>query len=166
MRDVHAALLCVVAAGCSYDWALPAAGPSDAAPQDTSLVDAGAEGAVPTDATMEASGDATSTPDSAEAASPQACPSMDETTLQQERKAALNCTGVTPSPCEVLVHDECDCGVYVATYNSAESQYVSAVQMLQKTCIPSWCPTGCGTPPSEGLCVLSDAGAGMLACYQ
>jgi septal ring-binding cell division protein DamX len=164
MRDVHAALLCVVAAGCSYDWALPAGGPADAAPQDTSLADTGTEGAGPTDAATEAPGDAASMADAAEAASLPACTPADEATVQQARAAALDCTGVTPNPCEVLVHDQCGCAVYVATYNTAEGQYVAAVQMLLKTCIPS-CPTGCSTA-SEGICVLSDAGSAMLACYQ
>jgi hypothetical protein len=163
MRDVHAALLCVVAAGCSYDWALPAGGPADAAPQDTSLVDAGAEGAGPTDASTDAPGDAASMADSAEAAT--VCSGADEAPVLQALAAALDCTGITPNPCEVTVQDECGCEVVVAKDNQAEAQYVAAVQALLKMCTPL-CPTGCGSTPTEGLCVLSDAGSGMLACYQ
>jgi hypothetical protein len=163
MRDVHAALLCVVTAGCSYDWTVPAGAPADAAPQDTSLVDTAPDGAGPTDASTEPAGDVMSMPDSAEAAS--VCSAADEAPVQQALAAALDCTGITPNPCEVMVQDECGCEVVVAKDNQAEAQYVAAVQALLKMCTPM-CPTACGSTPTEGLCVLSDAGSAMLACYQ
>ena len=103
--------------------------------------------------------------DASEAAPLLDCNTTQEAAVQQARSAALVCTGVTPNPCQVLVTDECGCPVYVAAQNQAEAQYTAAIKLLRMTCTPS-CPTACGPAPSPGVCIVSDAGSGALACYQ
>jgi hypothetical protein len=164
MRDVRAALLCVVVTGCTYDWSRDwASGPDDASPdaRGDAMVDV-------QDASMDAfqdgATDVATTADVAGEAPLPACNMSQGATVQQARTAALNCTGVTPNPCQITVTDECGCKVVVATNNQAEAQYVTAIQMLLKECIPS-CPSGCGST-SLGVCIIGDAGSSMLACYQ
>jgi hypothetical protein len=168
MRDVLLALFCALAAaGCSYDWAVaPGGAAADAASDVAPQADA-----TPTDGTTapDAPADA-SAPDAlpdvvVEAAPLPGCTASQEMAVQQARAAALVCTGITPNPCRVMVTDECGCLVYAAADNQAEANYVAAIEQLRTSCIPL-CPTGCGTAPSPGVCILSDAGAGALACYQ
>jgi hypothetical protein len=175
MRDGLLALLgvlaCVAAAaGCSYDWTVPDGGASDGGGLDAAdaaaadaTKDATADTAVSADAAMDASS-GMDVADVVEAATLTACTTSEEMTVAQDRAAALVCTGVTPSPCETKVTDECGCPVYVATNNQAEATYVSAVKQLLTMCIPS-CP-GCGTAPSPGVCILGDAGGSSLSCFQ
>jgi hypothetical protein len=163
MRDVRAALLCVVVTGCTYDWSRDGASVPDGASPDA-VADAAADVLLGHDASMDGPTDGAATADVTEAAALPACTSGQEATVQQARTAALNCTGVTPNPCQITVTDECGCKVVVATNNQAEAQYVAAVKTLLMTSIPL-CPTGCGSP-STGVCIVSDAGASMLACYQ
>jgi hypothetical protein len=168
MRDGLLALLGVVAAsGCSYDWAVGSPGAADASKDVVPEADAG-----PPDATMDGSADAssdvsvdTAVVDAFEAATLLTCTMAQEAPVAQARTAALVCTGVTPNPCTVTVTDECGCPVVVAADNQADANYVAAIKQLKMTCIPS-CPSGCGTAPPMGVCVLSDAGSGALACYQ
>jgi hypothetical protein len=179
MRDGLLALLWVpaglsAAAGCSYDWTVPDGrvpdgggldAPRDAA--DAGAADATKDATADTSVSADAATDASTGVDAAdvvEAATLPACTASQEMTVAQDRAAALVCTGVTPSPCETKVTDECGCPVYVATNNQAEATYVSAVKQLQMTCIPS-CP-GCGTAPSPGVCIISDAGGSALSCFQ
>ncbi|MGD0526358.1 MAG: hypothetical protein ABSE49_14500 [Polyangiaceae bacterium] len=175
MRDGLLAFLgvsaCVsaAAAGCSYDWT-PAGAASDGGgldAADAGIIDAARDATADIAPSAEAAMDAPTAMDAAdvvEAATLPACTASQEMTVAQDRAAALVCTGVTPSPCQTKVTDECGCPVYVATNNQAEATYVSAVKQLQMTCIPS-CP-GCGTAPSPGVCIISDAGGGALSCYQ
>jgi hypothetical protein len=168
MRDGLLALLGVVAAsGCSYDWAVgPPAGDAgrDVAPGlDASTM---TDGSI--DGSTDASGDVpvdTAAADVLEAATLPTCTMAQEATVAQARSAALVCTGVTPNPCTVTVTDQCGCPVVVAADNQADTNYVAAIKQMKMTCIPS-CPSGCGTAPPMGVCVLSDAGSGALACYQ
>lgn len=176
MRDGLLALLWVLAcvsagASCSYDWTVPDGGASDAsgldAPLDAAAADATKDATAETSVSADAAMDASTGADAAdvvEAATLPACTASQEMTVAQDRAAALVCTGVTPSPCETKVTDECGCPVYVATNNQAEATYVSAVKQLQMTCVPS-CP-GCGTAPSPGVCIIGDAGGSALSCYQ
>jgi hypothetical protein len=167
MRDGLLALFCVAVGGCSYDWAVgpgAADGGGDVLGADVAAdVDVAADG--PADASTDHASDAVVLPDVAEAAPLPDCSSTEEQQVQQARAAALVCTGVTPAPCMVTVTDECGCEVVVATDNTAEAQYVAAIKTMEETCKPL-CPTACGTAPTEGLCILSDAGGGALACSQ
>jgi len=169
MRDGLLALLGVVAAsGCSYDWAVSSAGVADASKDVAPGTDAGGP-----DGTTDASKDVyvdvpipDAMADVTEAAPTlPGCSPSQEATVQQARAAALVCTGVTPSPCMVPLTDECGCPVVAAADNQAEASYVAAIKQLKMECIPS-CPTGCGTAPTEGVCLIADAGAGVYACYQ
>lgn len=165
MRDVPLALpFAVLVASCSYDWSVvsSAADGGDAAFTGDVSVDGKGPADAPTDASVDVSGDA-SAADAPDASLPQ-CTLTDETNIQKARAAALDCTGVTPMPCQVLLNDECGCPVYAATNNSAEGQYATAIKTLLMTCIPSWCPTSCGPVPTKGLCIVSDGGSGALAC--
>jgi hypothetical protein len=167
MRDGLLALLCVpLAAGCSYDWAVPADASAEAAPVDASGSDA-ADATKPPDAPDDGAMDASvaDAPDVLEAASLPDCGAAQEMTVQQDRAKAIVCTGVTPNPCETTVQDECGCPVIVATTNAAEMAYVAAIQQLQQTCKPS-CPSPCGPTPSKGICIVTDAGGTTLACVQ
>ncbi len=167
MRDGLLALLCVpLAAGCSYDWAVPADASAETAPVEASASDA-ADAMQPADAPDDGTTDASvaDAPDVLEAASLADCSATQEMTVQQDRAKALVCTGVTPMPCETTVQDECGCPVTVATTNAAEMAYVAAVQQLDETCKPSCQPT-CGPAPSKGICILTDAGGTTLACVQ
>jgi hypothetical protein len=126
---------------------------SDAAPSADASIDAGA----PDDAATEGT--------SAEAApevSLSACTTQQVDAVHQLLAKALDCTGVTPTPCEVLVHDECGCALYVATNNQAAADYVAAVKQLLQTCTPT-CPPGCN-PDSFGLCYIGDGG-GATYCH-
>jgi hypothetical protein len=172
MRDGLLALLCVPAlAACSYDWAVPADASTEGGFLDASGSDAAKDAdAGITDAPPSADAGAmdvsvTDAPDVVEAAPLPECTSSQEMTVQQDRAAALDCTGVTPMPCETTVTDECGCPVVVATTNTAEATYLAAIKSLQATCIPL-CPSGCGTAPQKGVCIVGDAGGGSLACYQ
>jgi hypothetical protein len=87
--------------------------------------------------------------------------------VQQARSAALACDG-TVGQCQTMVQNECDCPVIVGAQNQAKVNYVMAIAQLQKSCVPS-CPAGvgvCGTPPTENLCIVADAGSSALACSQ
>ena len=167
MRDALLALLCVAVGGCSYDWTVGAGAPdagNDAVVADGAAgIDGTADG--PADTSSPPPDDA-STPDVAEAATLPPCMASQQAPLEQDRAAALVCTGVTPMPCEVSLTDECGCPVIVAAFNQAEGTYAAALQALEKACVPTWCPTGCGAAPTKGLCILGDAGAGVLACSQ
>lgn len=170
MRDGLLALLGVVAAsGCSYDWTVSSPG-ADAAGDVVSPADGttGSDGA--TDASTDVPGDTTAKFDAPDVVSEPAplppCNAAQEATVQQARTAALVCTGITPNPCMVLVTDECGCPVVAAAENQAEASYVAAIKQVETTCIPFWCPSGCGNPPNEGICLVVDAGAGAYACIQ
>jgi hypothetical protein len=168
MRDGLLALLGVVAAsGCSYDWTV--AQGTDAAGDVVSRADAAANMDGTMDAPPDVAGDMTArpdAPDAPEAAPLQPCNTTQESMVQQARAAALVCTGITPAPCMVLVTDECGCPVVAAADDQAEASYVTAIKQIEMSCIPSWCPTGCGPAPMEGLCLVVDAGAGAYACFQ
>jgi hypothetical protein len=170
MRDGLLALLGVVAvSGCSYDWTVgPPASDADGSADGAFSTD----GALKPDALPDGSTDAAAEtsvtdgpPEASEAAPLPGCTTQQEGQVQQARAAALVCTGVTPDPCEVTVLDECGCKVIVAADNNAEAQYIAAIKALQSACIPL-CASGCGTAPSPGVCLVSDAGAGAYACYQ
>jgi hypothetical protein len=166
MRDGHAALLCVVLAGCSYDWkAGQAEGATDAAGDVSPDVVATQDALAEADAQGVDGSVADAVGDVAEASLPQ-CTTGQQAQVQQARGAALNCTGITPDPCDVTVNDECGCPVIVASNNAAEGMYVAAVQQLRNACIPTWCATACGPAPSPHLCLVSDAGPTMYACVQ
>jgi len=169
MRDGLLALLGVVtASGCSYDWTVSPSG-ADAAGDGVSLADGAPDTDGSRDASTDVPGDTAAkldAPDAPEAASLPNCNGSQEAMVQQARAAALVCTGVTPMPCTVTVTDECGCPVVVAADNQAEASYVAAIKQIEMICIPIWCPSGCGTAPPTGVCILSDAGAGVLACYQ
>jgi len=168
MRDGLLALLGVVAvSGCSYDWTMAPQG-ADAAGDVVSPADVAVKPDGPTDASTDVPTDTAPKPDGSgapEAASLPPCNASQEAMVQQARTAALVCTGVTPNPCEVPVTDECGCPVVAAADNQAEASYVAAIKQLEMTCVPS-CPSGCGTAPTEGICLVTDAGAGVYACYQ
>lgn len=167
MRDGLLALLCVpFAAGCSYDWAVPADASAETAPAEASGSDA-ADATKPPDAPDDGPTDASvaDAPDVLEAASLPDCTTANEMTVQQDRAKAIVCTGVTPMPCETVVYDECGCPVTVATTNGAEMAYVTAVQQLTQMCKPS-CQPPCGDAGPPGLCILTDAGGTTLACVQ
>jgi hypothetical protein len=167
MRDGLLALLCVpLAAGCSYDWAVPADASAETAPVEASGSDA-ADATKPPDAPDDGSTDASAAdvPDAVEADSFADCSASEEMTVQQDRAKALVCTGVTPNPCEISVQDECGCPVIVATTNAAEMAYLTAVQQLKQMCKPL-CQSTCGPAPSMGLCIVTDAGGATLACVQ
>ena len=168
MRDGLLALLGVAAAsGCSYDWAVVQG--ADAAGDVVSMTDAAAGKDGTIDAPLDVVADTFAKPDAPdalpEAASLPPCNASQESMVQEARAAALVCTGITPNPCMVLVTDECGCPVVAAAENQAEASYVTAIKQLATTCIPS-CPSGCGTAPTEGLCLVFDAGAGAYACVQ
>lgn len=167
MRDGLLALLGVVAAsGCSYDWTVGPQG-ADAAGDVSSRVDA----AVNTDASPEGSTDGQAdvapadAPSDASEAAPPSCATL-EAQVHQTRAAALACDGTTGA-CQTEVTDECGCMVVVgaADTTTPTENYVAAIaQLKQSGCTPQ-CP-GCPTGLMKGLCVLSDAGSGALACYQ
>jgi choline dehydrogenase-like flavoprotein len=166
MRDGLLALLCVAAvSGCSYDWAVGPLG-ADAAGDVAPQVDAEAD-AVSLDGSTDGPAEvspADAPPDVSEAAPP-TCTTL-EAQVQQARAAALACNGTT-SACQTEVTDECGCVVVVGgtTATTPTENYLAAIgQLKQSSCTPV-CP-GCPTDPMKGLCVLSDAGSGALACYQ
>lgn len=170
MRDPSLALLCVVSAtGCLYDWSTSSGSSADAAADVAVATDARLDGPGPADASPETTGPGpdvavdTAAQDATDAASLPPCTAGQEQTIHQARTAALVCTGVMPSPCETTMDDECGCPVVVAD-SAAKQTYSMAISQLLSTCVPS-CP-GCGPTPAKGVCVLGDAGAGMLACYQ
>jgi hypothetical protein len=171
MRDGLLALLGVVAAsGCSYDWTVSSAGYADASKDVAPIADAGEP-----DGTTDASTDVSVDVQAAEAAADAteaaptlpSCTPAQEAVVQQARTAALACDG-TVGQCETEVPNECDCPVVVGAENQAKANYVAAIANLQKMCVPL-CPAGvgvCGTPPTENLCIVADAGSSALACSQ
>jgi hypothetical protein len=170
MRAPSCALLLAIAtAGCSYDWAYNPADASADVAVDQGSVDA-SDASVAADATgdsttpVDASADVTDAEAAAEVSLP-ACTTPQLDAVHQQLAKALDCTGVTPNPCQVLVKDECGCSLYAATNNSAEAAYVAAVKQLLQTCDPtSSCPSGCN-PHSAGICIIGDAGGATLTCH-
>jgi hypothetical protein len=167
-----AVLLALVPAGCSYDWAYAdASGDASADAPDGGVPDATRDADAPGDttSTVDTSTDATDAEagvTDAEAAaevSLPTCTAADLDAVHQKLAQALDCTGVTPNPCQVLVKDECGCSRYVAINNQAAADYIAAVKQLLQKCTPN-CPPSCN-PASMGLCYPGDGGAGTLSCH-
>jgi len=163
------AVLALLLAGCSYDWAVSGASPSDAshdalpadAPPSDAPVDAIAEppvDAAPTDSTTGGDADG-SLPDAAE------CQQL----LQAAKNALVPALVCTPSPnaCKAQTQDWCGCNVYLADGTSpAYMNFVNAVTAFDSPGCRSTINCGDTCPSAtSGLCVLSDAAA-MYACYQ
>ncbi len=165
------AVLALLLAGCSYDWAVSDASPGDAAhdtlPVDAPISDAPIDAiaeppidASPTDSTTGSDADGTSPPDAAE------CQQLLQT-AKNALGAALVCTP-SPSACKAQTQDWCGCTVYLADGTSPEyTNFVSAVTAFEMAGCRStiFCGDTCPSA-TPGLCILSDAGAAMYACYQ
>ncbi len=166
MRDGRAALLCVVVAGCSYDWST---GGADASPD--ALTDVGADIPVAQDAAAEA--DAPGADAAGDAVvdvteEPPTCAQL-LAAVEQAFAAAIVCQSGAEA-CLTTVLNQCGCTVVVESPDmngSPTVAYEAAVKQLQmNTSCPLGCSGTCDSMPQTGLCVVSEAGASTLACSQ
>jgi hypothetical protein len=173
MRDGRAALLCVLLAACSYDWAPGAAGtPADGGGD----AEAGVVDAHDTDAASDAPAPAVDAP-GVDSPGPADAPVVDvvaevdcaalQNAVQAALPPALTCQGEPPDPtaCTTAVQDPCKCTLYVGAAGAATSSYENAVKALQD----SGCTLDCsGTCPvaQKSLCLVTDAGGQQYACYE
>jgi hypothetical protein len=162
MRDGRAALLCIVLAGCSYDWS-----PGRGVASGDAAADAPHEGAASTDAATGSDGggvDAAGNDAIIDViAEPPSCAEL-QSQVQQTLGAALACVP-TAQPCTTVVEDACLCQVVVGAANQATTNYENAVSAWKGSGCPLGC-TSCGAAPQQGLCIVSDAGAATYACAQ
>jgi hypothetical protein len=164
------AVLALLLTGCSYDWAVSATPPGDAArdvfsPAEASVGDSssGNDSASAVDATTDAG------PTDSFVA-----PEVDAAACEQLLQAAMNALGPaldctqTGTECQAKTHDWCNCPIYLG--NGTSPQYGTFV-----TAVSNFETAGCQSSPtincapcfdaSPGICVLFDAGPGMYRCY-
>jgi hypothetical protein len=167
------AVLALLLAGCSYDWAVSGTSPADSG-RDAPPVDAPVSDvtdAAPVDAVAEPPADDSPT-DAADGGDAGACsPNVDAAGCQQLLQTAMNAlpSALACMPtmtCTIQVADWCGCPVYLANGTStAYMTFVNAVSNFDSACCR---PTiSCGTcPPAGSQCIVADATAQTYACFR
>ena len=168
------AVLALLLAGCSYDWAVSGTSPDaahDVAPIDATSSDV--SDAAPVDAVSEPSVDAS--PDDspggsdADASPPPVDAAECQALLQNAMNAlgpALDCTQGA-NDCAAKTQDWCGCDIYLSGTQPAYTSFVTAVM--------NFVSAGCRSSPTifcppcfdagANICVLYDAGPGKYRCY-
>ncbi len=164
------AVLALLLAGCSYDWAVssgtPDGGRDALLPADASVADSG-DGA-PGDATTEANADATpmDSPVEAEVPDAQNCQQLLQT-AKNDLPPALVCTPTMAGVCTFQTTDWCGCTVYLADGTSpAYMTFVGDVNAFDSAGCRSTINCGDACPAASSNCVVADAMAPSYACFR
>lgn len=165
------AVLALLLAGCSYDWAASGTSSVDAghdglAPADASVADS-SDGS-PIDVATESYADAgpTDSGNEDEAAAAD-CPQLKQT-MDDAFNAATTCDGgCTLNVCSMTVTDQCSCPVHICDgMSQATANYKAAVTAFTKGgCLSLYAPCGDTCPLTGPSCSIGDAASTFVCFY-